>query len=125
MIVPKFIGAFVVASILMVGASILWPKLAKTERPKVLEDIHSQVLGTQIGQDAESAVNSVEIPSNVPSYVASVSSNVGAQALSVVQKKTEEIVTNRIVEEVIRRYETIPDAEKQKMQEIICKPSGQ
>jgi len=120
--IPQFIGAFLLASIVMIGGSLLWPKIMKRDRPEVLQAVHDRVVETEAGKKAEEVLGAVDIPENPKQAIASVSSQAASQVGSVIQKKTEEIVTHRIIEEVVKRFETLPKEEKEQVQTVICKP---
>jgi len=118
----KFIGAFVLASVVMMGGSLVWPKFMKGDRPAVLQAVHDKVIETDIGKRAEDDLGAYTVPSDVSQAVSSVSSQVAAQVGNAVQKKVEEVVTTRIVEEVVKRFETLPASEKEEVKNAICKP---
>ena len=120
--IPQFIGAFLLASIVMIGGSLLWPKIMKRDRPEVLQAVHDRVVETEAGKKAEEVLGTVDIPENPKQAIASVSSQAASQIGSIIQKKTEEIVTHRIIEEVVKRFETLPKEEKEQVQTVICKP---
>ena len=120
--IPQFIGAFLLASIVMIGGSLLWPKIMKRDRPEVLQAVYDRVVETEAGKKAEEVLGTVDIPENPKQAIASVSSQAASQIGSIIQKKTEEIVTHRIIEEVVKRFETLPKEEKEQVQTVICKP---
>ena len=120
--IPQFIGAFLLASIVMIGGSLLWPKIMKRDRPEVLQAVHDRVVETEAGKKAEEVLGTVDIPENPKQVIASVSSQAASQIGSIIQKKTEEIVTHRIIEVVVKRFETLPKEEKEQVQTVICKP---
>ena len=121
--IPQFIGAFFIAVVVMVAGSLLWPKIMKRDRPEVLQAVHDRVVETEAGKKAEEVLGTVDIPENPKEVIMSVSSQAASQVGSVIQKKTEEIVTHRIIEEVVKRFETLPKEEKEQVQTVICKPA--
>ena len=72
--IPQFIGSFVLASVVLVGGSLLWPKIMKQERPEVLQAVHDKVVETDIGKKAEEVLGTVDVPQNAGQAAASLSS---------------------------------------------------
>jgi hypothetical protein len=121
--IPQFIVAFLLASVVLIGGSLLWPKFMKGDRPPVLQAVHDKVIETDAGRKAEEVLGTYTIPNDIPQAVSSVSSQVATEVGSTVQKKVEEVVTTRIIEEVVKRFETLPTQQKEEVKNIICKPT--
>lgn len=119
----KFIGAFVLASVVMIGGSLVWPKLMKGERPPVLQAVYEKVIETDMGKKAEDVLGTYNIPQDVPQAVSSASTQVASQVGVVVQKKVEEAVTSRIIDEFVKRYDTLPASDQEDIKNAICQPS--
>lgn len=123
--IPQFIGAFLAGSALIVGASFLWPKLTGQARPQLLEDVHEKALETDAGRRAEDVLGITD-PENVQKIdIGSVSASVVKTVTTEVQKKSEEIIEKRIIEELVRRVEVLPADQKQEVQKIICAPANE
>ena len=121
--IPQFIGAFLLASIVMIGGSLVWPVIMKSSRPPILQAVRDKVVETDIGRDAENVLGQYTIPADVPQAVGSASSQVVNQVGTIVQKKVEDAVTERVIEEVVRRFDTLPTADKEEVKAVICKPA--
>jgi len=121
--IPQFIGAFFVSSALVVSGSLLWPVISKQSRPAVLQAVRDAVVETDAGKKAEEVLGVYADPQRVPQNISSVSSQVVTHIETVVQQKTEEIVTRRVIEEVVKRFETLPSADQEEIKAVICKTS--
>jgi hypothetical protein len=121
--IQQFIGAFLLSSVLLTGGSLLWPVFTKQTRPAILQAVRDKVVETEAGKKAEDVLGVYTNSDNVSGTVSSVSSQLVSQAGLVVQKKVEEVVTTRIIEEVVKRFETLPNEQKEEVKTIICKPS--
>lgn len=121
----RFIGAFLVAAALTAGTSIVWPKLTGRERPDVLGQIYNAITKTEAGKQADDVLGEVTETVTDPNAVASASSSVVNNVTTAVQEKAQEVVTHKIVEEVIRRYEVLPVDEKEFMKDAICGTENQ
>lgn len=107
----------------MIGGSLLWPLVMKQSRPPVLQAVHDKVVETEAGKKAEEILGVQNGPIDVQQAVGSVSSQLVTQAGNTVQKKIEEIVTQKVVEEVVKRFDTLPNANKEEVKALICKPA--
>ena len=101
---------------------MLWPVIMKTDRPPVLQAVRDQVVETEIGRRVEDVLGTYTTD-NIPQTVSSASSQIANQVGTAVQEKAEEIVTHRIIEEVVKRFETLPEKDKEEVQSVICKPT--
>ncbi len=121
--IQQFIGAFLVASAIMVGGSFLWPVVMKSKRPPLLEAVHEKALETQVGRQADNVLGAYISPDGIGGTVNNASNQVIQSIGTGVQNKVEDIVTQRLVEEVVRRLETMDTKEKQQIQTVICQPA--
>jgi len=121
--IPQFIGAFLVTSIVMIGSSLLWPVVMKQDRPPVLQTVRDAVVKTEAGKKAEEVLGVYTVPDNMPQAVNDASSLVVQSVGTAVQKKVEEVVTTRVIEEVVKRFDTLPSQDKEEIKTIICKPA--
>jgi hypothetical protein len=95
----------------------------KKERPPVLEAVRNEVVKTDAGRKAEEVLGVYTVPENVPQAMNEVSSQVVQTVGTVVQKKVEEVVTTRVIEEVVKRFDSLPSQDKEEIKSIICKPA--
>jgi len=121
--IPQFIGAFIFSSVALIGGSLVWPVVMKQERPPILQTVHDEVIKTDIGRNAEDILGVNTGPIDVPQTVGSVSANVVNQVGNAVQQKVESVVTDRIIEELVKRFDTLPPSNKEEVKAIICKPN--
>jgi len=121
--IPQFVGAFLFASVVMIGGSLAWPLIMKQERPPLLQAVRDRVVETDIGRNAENVLGAYTVPTDVPQAVSSVSSQVISQVGVVVQKKIEDVVTERVIEEMVKRFDTLSPSDKEGVKTVICKPA--
>jgi len=121
--IPQFIGAFLFASVVMIGGSLAWPMIMKQERPPLLQAVRDRVVETDIGKNIENVLGVYAIPEDVPQAISSASSQVVNQVGTAVQKKVEDAVTDRVIEEVVKRFDTLTTADKEEVKTVICKPT--
>lgn len=116
--IQQFIGSFIVSSILLVGGSLVWPVVMKKERPAVLQAVRDTVVETEIGKQAEDVLGTY----TDPKQISSMSSQVITQMQASVQHTVEDTVTTKVIEEVIKRFETLPIEKQEEMRAVICQP---
>lgn len=111
----------IIAGALLIGTSFYWPKLTGKPRPEVLEKVYEAVLGTKAGENAAVALGATdETPIN-PDTLRQAGNEAVSRAAAVVTEKTETIVVQKIVDELIKRYDILPAAEQTRVKEEICK----
>ena len=118
----QFIFVFIAAGATAVAGSLLWPKFTATARPKPLQDVRDVVIQTQIGKNAATILGVQDESSVKPVNVASAASSVVTNIISTIEKKSQEIVTRQVVEQLVRQVDQMPAEQKKQVQEIICKP---
>lgn len=101
-------------------ASLLWPKFSNRPRPEPLTKVREMVVETPLGREVasllgvadESGVGSVDLTTTAASLAGSVASTVS--------QKAQETVVSGIVTQMLRQYETLPQPQKEKVQEAVC-----
>jgi len=118
--IPQFIGAFLVATVTMIAGSFVWPMVSKQARPPILEAVHEKALETDAGKKVEKVLG-VYTGVGLNETVSSVSSQVVTQVGNTVQQKAEEIVTQRLIDELLKRFDTLSEKEKEQVKTTVCK----
>jgi hypothetical protein len=118
--IPQFIGAFLVASVTMIAGSFVWPMVSKEARPPILEAVHDKVVETEAGRKVEQTLIAYTT-TDLNQTVSSVSSQVVTQVGGIVQQKAEELVTERFIDEFLKRFDSLSPAEKDQVKAVICK----
>lgn len=116
----RFIGSALIASTVLVGASFYWPKLTGQQRPEALQKVYEAVLGTESGQKAAETLGATDETPLDPNALRQVGGEVVSQAATVVTKKVETVVVEKIIEELIKRYDILPTEEQEKVKVQIC-----
>lgn len=120
MFLIRFLGSAVIAGVLTVGASFYWPRLTGQPRPQALQSVYDYVLGTKTGQEAAESLGAMdETPINT-STIQEAGSQVATGVVTVVTEKVQTIVIEKVVEELVKRYDILPPVEQEKVKEQIC-----
>lgn len=104
------------AGSLIIGSSFVWPKLTGTPRPPLLEEVHTKLLETDMGKQTEAVLGTSDEPIDLASESSKLIQTVGGE----VQKKSEELIKMRIVDELLKRFDSLTPEQQKEVQEKIC-----
>ena len=118
----QFIFVFIASGAAVAAASLLWPKFTATARPKPLQEIRDVVVQTPVGKNAAVILGVQDESSVKPVNVASAASSVVTNIITTIEKKSQEIVTRQVVEQLVRQVDQMPAEQKKQVQDAVCKP---
>lgn len=118
----QFIFAFIAAGVTVAAGSLLWPRLTANARPKPLQEVRDVVVQLPMGKEAAKILGVQDESSVKPVNVASSASSVVTNIISTIEKKSQEIVTRQVVEQLVRQVDQMPTEQKKQVQEVLCKP---
>lgn len=118
----RFFLAFIIASSAVTGISLLWPKFTSRRRPEPLQKVRDVIMETHLGKEAAQTLGVTDEKNVEPIQVSSVAATVVSNVNAVVRQKTEEIVTQQIVNQIVRQLEALPEEKRDKVREAVCKP---
>jgi len=122
MMIVRFAGAFLLTVATVIGGSFAWPKFTNVPRPEILEKIYTEVVKTPTGQGIEAVLGATDVITS-PESLASYSGQLVASAGASIQKKAEEVVMDKVLNDLLLRFATLTDKEKDKVREAVCKTS--
>ena len=122
--VIQFILAIAVATTSLAGGSLVWPRFTSQERPKLLQEVHDLVIRTPVGQETAQVLGvsdetHVE-PINVGQAVGAAFNGVR----TAVQNRVQTIIVGNAVNQLSAQFDRLPIEQKEQIQQILCKPSG-
>ena len=118
----QFIFVFIAVGATAVAGSLLWPKFTATARPKPLQEVRDAVVQLPVGKEAAKILGVQDESSVKPVNVASAASSVVTNIISTIEKKSQELVTRQVVEQLVRQVDQMPAEQKKQVQDVLCKP---
>lgn len=118
--IPRFIVGLIVAVVLSAGVSLLWPKFTNRPRPDMLETVHDQVLGTEIGEQAAEALGVSDDQAVKPIDPKQVLSSASSTVVQTVTNVTQTFVTEKVTEQIVNQWQNLPEEKKVEVKQIIC-----
>lgn len=120
-LVIKYALAAVVGAGIVALTSLLWPKFTTSPPPPPLEQVRDTVLGTEVGQTTANLLGVAD--KNVqPVSMTDTLSSVAGVVTSSVEQKVQQIVSDQVAAQVIKQYEQLPAPQRDRIEEMICKP---
>lgn len=120
--VPRFIIGLIVAGATMSVVSIMWPKFSASARPQPLEELHSIVATTPLGQRLEEVLGVSDEADVEQVNIASVASSLAQSALGTLEDRARFIIVSGAVRHIASQYNDLPKDQKQQVQDLICAP---
>ena len=117
----KFIFVLIMSGAVLSVASIAWPRLTSQPRPVPLEQVHTIVSGTQIGQSVAQVLG-VTTPAVQPIDPKQIFQSAVQTVVTTVERRTQEVVVENAVKQLNNQFDQLPQEQKQQIQSIICKP---
>lgn len=117
----RFILTLISTAVVVSGTSLAWPRFTTAPRPKPLEQFHNAVVQTPVGAQLEQVLGTSDNKINLTEQIKNTAGQVITNATKVVEEKTKEIVTNRIVDQLITEWNTISPETQKELKETICK----
>lgn len=120
----RFVIVVVMAGIVTIGGSLLWPKFMARKEPVFLGGIHDAVVKTPVGAALNNVLGASDGRAAAVSFQTAVASVAGA-AINTVGQKIQEVVVMQAATQLVHQYGQLPSSDQQKIQQMICKPQGQ
>lgn len=120
-LILKFIIALASTFVIVVGASLAWPKLTMQPRPEKLTQVRSMVMETDIGKRIAETLGVTDESVVEPVNVASVAGSAVTSVVSGLEEKAKEAATREIIIQVVNKIETLAPDQQQAIRDQICK----
>lgn len=117
-----FIFILAVASIVVGGVSLVWPRLTSAKRPQGLQQVRDALIKSDIGKQAAEVLGVSDEKNVAPISFPSLAASVANSAVSAVEEQAQRTVTTQIIQQLSKQYEQLPPEQKQQLEQIICKP---
>lgn len=121
----NFFIALIVASLSVIGGSLVWPRLTPQPRPPVIQQIRDTVVKTSIGKQSASVLGVTDESHVQPVSVGEVVGGAIGMVERAVQQRIQTVVVKNAVNEISRQFDKLPKDEQEQIQQIICKPVSQ
>lgn len=123
--VIRFTIASCVTAVVIIGISFLWPRFTSQNRPTLLQNVHSQLLKTQLGKETEGILGVSDEAHIRPIDLGQAASSAANSIVQVVEKRIETIIAENAVREVRSQLDRLSSDQKEQLQQILCKPPSQ
>lgn len=118
----QFIGAAIGGSIVIVFASLIWPKVTSDPRPEALTKVRDMAIQTSAGQNLAQVLGVTEESGITPTSVGDIVTVGTNAAIDAVTKSAQHAVTTRILESLAKQFNDLPEDEKAAFRAEICQP---
>lgn len=122
--IPRFIIGLIVAGATLSVASMIWPKFSASARPQPLEELHTIVANTPLGQRLEEVLGVTDEADVEQVNIASVASSLTQSALGTLEDRARFIIVSQAVRQLASQFNDLPQDQKQQVQDLICVPEG-
>lgn len=116
----RFILTAILAGIVAVGASVVWPYVTSAPRPDALGKIYSAVGNAPVIVQTEGVVSSL-IPPQTKDNLGSVAGAAASALVESVGESAKDAALNKALDEVVKQWDTLPQDKKDRIQEKICR----
>jgi len=123
--VIRFTIASCVTAVVIIGISFLWPRFTSQNRPTLLQNVHSQLLKTQLGKETAGILGVSDEAHIRPIDLGQAASSAANSIVQVVEKRIETIIAENAVREVRSQLDRLSSDQKEQLQQILCKPPSQ
>jgi hypothetical protein len=123
-LIVRFILASVVASVVLAGGSLIWPRITVNPRPKLLEDVKNIVIKTPSGQRAAYVLGVSDEARAVPINIGSVVSYGVESVKGALQQRMQTIIVGNAVNQLNQQFDKLQPEQKKQIQDIICNPAN-
>jgi hypothetical protein len=120
--IANFIIALVVAGVTIAGGSLAWPRLTNQPPPKLLKEVRSVVIKTQVGEQTANVLGVTDEKNVKPINLGTVAAGALGEVKTAVQNRVQAIIVGNAVNQLHQQFEKLSPAQKTQIQEIICQP---
>jgi len=120
--VAQFILSTAISLSILAGGSIAWPRITTAPRPKLLDDVHNMVMRTPVGQQTANVLGVSDEQNIQPINVSAIVFGGLNSVKDAVQQRVQATIVGNAVNELNRRFDSLPVEQKQQIQSIICRP---
>ncbi len=118
----QFIGAVIGGSVVVVFASLLWPRVTSEPRPEALTKVREITIETPVGYNLATVLGVTDETGIAPTSVNEVVTTGTNAAIDAVAKSAQHAVTVRIMESLANQFNDLPEDEKATFRAQICAP---
>lgn len=111
--------AFIVAGSTAAFGSMIWPKVTSRPRPQPLTYVYEHVKDTSLGKQFSQTLGIDELTKPIDLSVTAAS--VAGAVVDSVEEQAKNMVASQIGTQLIKQFQGLPDKEKLRVQENICK----
>jgi hypothetical protein len=115
--------ATLVFGVTLSGGSLVWPKVTRTPRPQLLQQVHDTVIKTPVGNQAASVLGVTDDKNVQPVNLGNLANNAWNGIKNAVQKRAQTIIMSQVTTQLMNQYEKLPKDQQKTLQEIICHSS--
>ena len=120
--VANFIIALIVASVTIAGGSLAWPRLTNQPPPKLLQEVRSVVIKTQVGEQTANVLGVTDEKKAKPINLGTVAAGAAGQVKTIIENRIQAVIVGNAVNQLHQQFEKLSPTQKNQIQEIICKP---
>lgn len=118
----QFIGAAIGGSVVVVFASLLWPRVTSQPRPEALTKVREIAIQTPAGLNLAQVLGVTDESGIQPTSINDVVTTGTNAAIDTVTKSAQHAVTTRILETLGKQFNDLPEDEKATFRAQICVP---
>ena len=118
----QFIGAAIGGSVVVVFASLLWPRVTTQPRPEALTKVREMAIQTPAGLNLAQVLGVTDESGIQPTSINDVVTTGTNAAIDAVTKSAQHAVTTRILESLGKQFNDLPEDEKATFRAQICAP---
>lgn len=118
----QFIGAAIGGSVVVVFASLLWPRVTSQPRPEALTKVREIAIQTPAGLNLAQVLGVTDESGIQPTSINDVVTTGTNAAIDTVTKSAQHAVTTRILETLGKQFNDLPEDEKATFRAQICAP---
>ena len=118
----QFIGAVIGGSVVVVFASLLWPRITSEPRPEALSKVREMAIETPVGLNLAQVLGVTDETGITPTSVNDIVTTGTNAAIDAVTKSAQHAVTTRIMGSLAKQFNELPEDEKATFRAQICAP---
>lgn len=116
----QFIGAALGGAVVVVFASLLWPRVTTQPRPEALTKVREIAIETPAGKNLAQVLGVTDESGVQPTSINDVVTTGTNAAIDAVTKSAQHAVTARILDTLGKQFQDLPEDEKATFRAQIC-----